>query len=515
MERSDWSRCCRWGIGEGRPAIVTCMFCPLRLAACIKLHACAITAVPQDRSFVCLHYHLDAHGRLHPCSAGSDGMGGSVGNALGGVPAAAVHQQYSIEQSNVQLGVMVRKGVGGTCPLRCNAAQPAGDSCAHACLPGIQAATIHVTCCISAPAFCLPNRRAAARRLAVGGIVSALLDAVPSLVGPGIAAAQPQHTAAVPQSSQPTPAANGQHAQRLDGGGAPCTPAPAMRAVAAANSRPGSATASPVAAAASAAPHITPAAATQVQLSAPSSCGTAAAAGQAVSRNLAAAFVDALVGAAVGVSSVVAAADAAAVAAQPAVGVLQGPAATQPPTVQPPAAQPSAATTAGASPATARVAAPGPMQVSTADLEAALLRTAAELQAAEAAAAEVAGTMDEQLECGAEDDADEMAAPDGAAEATSQGADDASSAAKAAAAAGVAGEEGAEELLKELQEQQQALPQQQRPVAALDFNCAAADGEGATTVLSPAPLPPVHPRLTFYTLSSRWVGGSCMLPCFA
>lgn len=450
---------------------------------------------------MCLHYHLDAHGRLHPCSVGSDG---SVG-----VPAASVQPPYSIEQSNVQLGVMVRKGVGGTCPLRCDVAQPAGALLFSGRFAGYLAATFRVTCCITAPASCLPICRAAARRLAVGGIVSVLLDAVPSLEGLGIAAAQPRHTdAAVPQPSLPNPAASGQHAESLDGGGAPCTPAPAMHAVAAASSRAGSASASPVAAAASAAPHVTPAAATQVQQPAQSSCGMAAADGQAVSRNLAAAFVDALVCAAEGVGSAVAAAVAAAVAKQPAVGVQQTLAAAQSPTVLPPACQPPAATTAGASPATARAAAPGPIQVSTADLEAALLKTAAELQAAEAAAAEVAGTVDEQLlEVEVEDDADEMAATDGAAEATSQAADDASSAAKAAAAAGVAGEEGAEELLKELQEQQQEPLHQQRRLAVSGFDCAVAAGEGAAAAPSPAPLPPVHPRLTFYTLSSRWGGG--------
>lgn len=49
----------------------------------------------QDRSFVCLHYRMDDSGagtQLLPCMV--------------------------LEHSNVQVGVMVRKGVGGTCPLR-------------------------------------------------------------------------------------------------------------------------------------------------------------------------------------------------------------------------------------------------------------------------------------------------------------------------------------------------------------------------------------------------------------
>lgn len=88
----------------------------------------------QDRSFLCLHFFLDPHGRLHPVTAhasssggGSDSGGGSSSPHGGGGGGGAADDgsggrggvtQYSIEQSNVQLGVMVRKGVGGTCPLR-------------------------------------------------------------------------------------------------------------------------------------------------------------------------------------------------------------------------------------------------------------------------------------------------------------------------------------------------------------------------------------------------------------
>lgn len=136
------------------------------------------------------------------------------------------------------------------------------------------------------------------------------------------------------------------------------------------------------------------------------------------------------------------------------------------------------------------------MPVSSAQLEAVLLKAAAELRAAEAAANETAGCADEQLpDFEAEDGLNEAAAAGSAAESASQGADDASSAAKAAAAAGVAGEEGAEELLQELQEQQQQQP------AALGPRCDMSAMDAASQ--APAPLPPVHPRLTFYTLSSR------------
>ncbi len=170
------------------------------------------------------------------------------------------------------------------------------------------------------------------------------------------------------------------------------------------------------------------------------------------------------------------------------------------------------------------------MQSSTADLEAALLRAAAELRAAEAAAAESAGAADEQLpEFEGEESVEEAAAASNAADAAAQGADDASTAAKAAAAAGVAGEEGAEELLRELQEQQQREREQQEqqqrerqqrweqqpaPSDSAGAAGAGAAGEGVAPAPSSAPLPPVHPRLSFYTLSSRW-GGAGQKSCLA
>ena len=69
----------------------------------------------QDRSFVCLHFHLDDQGQLHPCTTAP-----AANNAHGGSSGEAEAQRFTVEQSNVQLGVMVRKGVGGTCPLRCD-----------------------------------------------------------------------------------------------------------------------------------------------------------------------------------------------------------------------------------------------------------------------------------------------------------------------------------------------------------------------------------------------------------
>ena len=80
----------------------------------------------QDRSFICLHFHLDQHGQLHPVAAveASSSSGGAAAGSAGsggGSRSSSTDgggRQYSLEQSNVQLGVMVRKGVGGTCPLR-------------------------------------------------------------------------------------------------------------------------------------------------------------------------------------------------------------------------------------------------------------------------------------------------------------------------------------------------------------------------------------------------------------
>lgn len=92
--------------------------------------ALGLEALLQDRSFACLHYRLDAEGRLHPVSATADaqperraaGSAGPVledgGAAAAGPAAAAGSGACGVEQSDVQLGVMVRKGVGGTCPLR-------------------------------------------------------------------------------------------------------------------------------------------------------------------------------------------------------------------------------------------------------------------------------------------------------------------------------------------------------------------------------------------------------------
>ncbi len=71
----------------------------------------------QDRCFICLHFHLDRQGRLHTISTQRQPAGGTSSTGItSSTPGPA--RQYNVEESNVQLGVMVRKGVGGTCPLR-------------------------------------------------------------------------------------------------------------------------------------------------------------------------------------------------------------------------------------------------------------------------------------------------------------------------------------------------------------------------------------------------------------
>ena len=94
--------------------------------------ALSLSDLVRDRTFVCLHYHLDAEGHLHACQnlpgeqAAADDAGGT-GVPLGSTGAAGssavppLRQQHGITDSNVQLGIMIRKGVGGTCPLRAQA----------------------------------------------------------------------------------------------------------------------------------------------------------------------------------------------------------------------------------------------------------------------------------------------------------------------------------------------------------------------------------------------------------
>lgn len=69
--------------------------------------AAGLESLLADRCFVCLHFRLDGAGQLHPV----DGGAAAAGGAGSGV-------QRGVEGSNVQLGIMLRKGVGGTCPLR-------------------------------------------------------------------------------------------------------------------------------------------------------------------------------------------------------------------------------------------------------------------------------------------------------------------------------------------------------------------------------------------------------------
>ena len=70
---------------------------------------------------MCLHFHLDSTGgALQPCTLEADApQQQSVGSRPQGMQQQRQRQrQYSVEESTIQLGGMVRKGVGGTCPLR-------------------------------------------------------------------------------------------------------------------------------------------------------------------------------------------------------------------------------------------------------------------------------------------------------------------------------------------------------------------------------------------------------------
>ena len=84
-----------------------------------------------DRTFLCLHYRLTAAGQLLPCLVAPPA-------ALPGPPAAAVPvsaaqaqaatpagspcsvacREPAVEESDVQIGILIRKGVGGTSPAR-------------------------------------------------------------------------------------------------------------------------------------------------------------------------------------------------------------------------------------------------------------------------------------------------------------------------------------------------------------------------------------------------------------
>ena len=73
-----------------------------------------------DKSFVCLHYWMDPRtGAVHPCAAAA----ADAGSEAAAAGAEGRTRAYSIRESNLQVGVMVRKGVGGTCPLRAAARQ--------------------------------------------------------------------------------------------------------------------------------------------------------------------------------------------------------------------------------------------------------------------------------------------------------------------------------------------------------------------------------------------------------
>eukprot|EP00210_Caulerpa_lentillifera_P001116 g1077.t1 len=63
----------------------------------------SISEMISDRTFLCCHYHLDSTGSIQPCTG-----------------------QRGIDQSNIQVVIIVRKGIGGTCTLK-NAARSLND----------------------------------------------------------------------------------------------------------------------------------------------------------------------------------------------------------------------------------------------------------------------------------------------------------------------------------------------------------------------------------------------------
>ena len=81
-----------------------------------------------DRTFLCLHYCLTAAGQLLPCMAASAAPPGPAAAkaAAAGAPAATpagspcsvAHCELAVAQSNVQIGILIRKGIGGTSPAR-------------------------------------------------------------------------------------------------------------------------------------------------------------------------------------------------------------------------------------------------------------------------------------------------------------------------------------------------------------------------------------------------------------
>ena len=103
-------------------------------------NALAVDTLLADRTFLCLHYCLDTNGSLHACTGLGNGEAGRqhAAKELDLAAAEAVHhpaaqQQhhqrqplFGIEDSNVQFGIMLRKGVGGTCTLRHRTRQMAG-----------------------------------------------------------------------------------------------------------------------------------------------------------------------------------------------------------------------------------------------------------------------------------------------------------------------------------------------------------------------------------------------------
>jgi hypothetical protein len=104
-----------------RPALAAEMGASFRTVA----GAAALRPLLADRAFLCLHYRLK-DGQLVPCTeapaAQPPAAAAPLPAACGGVQAAAAGPvrtpRLGVQDSNVQIGILLRRGVGGTSPAR-------------------------------------------------------------------------------------------------------------------------------------------------------------------------------------------------------------------------------------------------------------------------------------------------------------------------------------------------------------------------------------------------------------
>ena len=105
-------------------ASIGATFCTVSGAAGLQQHLA-------DRTFMCLHYRLTATGQLLPCSVAPAAPPGPAGTAApptsaqapaaatpAGSPSSPARCALAVQESNVQIGILIRKGIGGTSPAR-------------------------------------------------------------------------------------------------------------------------------------------------------------------------------------------------------------------------------------------------------------------------------------------------------------------------------------------------------------------------------------------------------------